>query len=163
MKILLLIRHAKSSWNDTSFRDIDRPLNARGKQDASDMGKRLKHKKITIDLFVASPAKRAKKTAILFMNELGAKEDELVLIDELYEAHIENYENVIKNLPDKKDTIALFAHNPGITDFINSLDIAPLPDIPTCGIDAIEVDTNHWSDFKNSKKDFLFFDYPNMP
>lgn len=163
MKILLLIRHAKSSWNDTSLRDIDRPLNARGKQDASDMGKRLKHKKITIDLFVASPAKRAKKTAILFMNELGAKEDELVLIDELYEAHIENYENVIKNLPDKKDTIALFAHNPGITDFINSLDIAPLPDIPTCGIYAIEVDTNHWSDFKNSKKDFLFFDYPKMP
>jgi|SRR5690348_8371193 len=163
MKILLLIRHAKSSWNDTSLRDIDRPLNARGKQDASDMGKRLKHKKITIDLFVASPAKRAKKTAILFMNELGAKEDELVLIDELYEAHIENYENVIKNLPDKKDTIALFAHNPGITDFINSLDIAPLPDIPTCGIYAIAVDTNHWSDFKNSKKDFLFFDYPKMP
>lgn len=162
MKILLLIRHAKSSWNDTSLRDIDRTLNARGKQDASDMGKRLKHKKITIDLFVTSPAKRAKKTAILFMNELGAKEDELVLIDELYEAHIENYRNVIKSLPDKKNIIALFAHNPGITDFINSLDIAPLPDMPTCGVYAIAIDTKHWADFKNSKKDFLFFDYPKM-
>ena len=66
-KILLLVRHAKSSWEIGTLSDFERSLNERGKKDAPMMAKRLIDKKIKIDAFVASPAKRAKKTAELFL------------------------------------------------------------------------------------------------
>ena len=62
MKTLYIIRHAKSSWGDFSLPDFERPLNERGKKDAPEMAKRLLDKKINIDAFVSSPAKRAKST-----------------------------------------------------------------------------------------------------
>ena len=61
MKTLILVRHAKSSWDSPGLSDFDRPLNERGKADAPEMAGRLKEKKINVDLFVSSPAKRAKK------------------------------------------------------------------------------------------------------
>ena len=66
MKQLILIRHAKSDWDDPSLDDFDRPLNGRGKRDAPLMAERLRDKDIKIDQFIASPAKRARKTAAIF-------------------------------------------------------------------------------------------------
>ena len=63
MKTLILVRHAKSSWDAPGLSDIDRPLNERGKKDAPEMANRLKARKLHIDLFVSSTAKRASKTA----------------------------------------------------------------------------------------------------
>ena len=77
MKTLLLIRHAKSSWDNATLSDFERPLNERGKYDAPLMAKKLKDKKIEIDAFVSSPAKRAKKTAEIFMHEFEVKEKKL--------------------------------------------------------------------------------------
>ncbi|MGA9237317.1 MAG: histidine phosphatase family protein, partial [Desulfobacterales bacterium] len=64
MKLIILIRHAKSSWKDPSLGDFDRPLNKRGKRNAPFMGQKLKERKIIPDLLLSSPAKRARKTAI---------------------------------------------------------------------------------------------------
>ena len=160
MKTLLLIRHAKSSWANAELTDFERPLNERGKYDAPLMAKRIKNKKIAIDLFVSSPANRAKKTAKIFMHEFGAKEKRLLTMAALYEASINNFYEVVQNLNNKDDTVALFAHNPGITDFINSLKCSPVYDMPTCGVYAFKIKTKNWIDFKNSDKEFLFFDYP---
>ncbi len=160
MKTLLLVRHAKSSWADSSISDFERPLNNRGKHDAPEMAKRLKAKKLGIDLFVSSPAMRAKKTAELFMRELDAKSKDLFLAKDLYEAPADNFYATIESLPDNKDAVAMFAHNPGITNFINAIGLTSLIEMPTCGIYAITVDTQHWADFENSEKKFLFFDYP---
>jgi phosphohistidine phosphatase len=160
MKTLFLIRHAKSSWDNILLPDIERPLNERGKYDAPLMAKRLKAKKIEIDAFVSSPAKRAKKTAEIFMHVFDAKEKQLIIVASLYEATTEKYYNAIENLKDKHDTVALFAHNPGITDFINSLECSPVYDMPTCGVYAIKIKTKSWKDFKTASKEFLFFDYP---
>ncbi len=160
MKTLLLIRHAKSSWDNAVLTDFERPLNERGKYDAPLMAKKTKDKKIEINLFVSSPATRAKKTAEIFMHEFGAKEKKLAVIDALYEASINNFYEVVQKLNNKDDTVALFAHNPGITDFINSLECSPVYDMPTCGVYAFKIKTKNWADFKNSDKEFLFFDYP---
>ena len=65
MKNLLLIRHAKSSWDDPLLSDQERPLNKRGKRDAPAMGLMLKEKGLHPDLILSSPAKRALKTAKL--------------------------------------------------------------------------------------------------
>ncbi len=160
MKTLFLIRHAKSSWDNITLPDIERPLNERGKYDAPLMAKRLKDKKIEIDAFVSSPAKRAKKTAEIFMDVLDGRGKKLALIPSLYEATTEKYYDAIENLKDKYDTVAVFAHNPGITDFINSLLCSPVYDMPTCAVYAVKIKTKSWKGFKVAYKEFLFFDYP---
>jgi len=78
----------------------------------------------------------------------------------LYEATVEKFYGAIEDLKDKSEAVALFAHNPGITDFINSLECSPVDDMPTCAVYAIKIKTKSWKDFKKASKEFLFFDYP---
>lgn len=160
MKELLLIRHAKSDWDDPSLSDFDRPLNKRGKADAPLMAHRLLDKKIKIDAFISSPAKRAKKTASIFAKEYKMDKKDILLAEELYAAEANVFFGVIRNTNDKFDSIALFSHNPGLTDFANLLSDVRIDNIPTCGVFAVKADAKHWADFKDAKKDFWFFDYP---
>ena len=160
MKTLLLIRHAKSSWDHIALSDFDRPLNDRGKKDAPVMAKRIKERKIKIDLFLSSPAKRAKKTAENFIDVFGAKEKNLILIPSLYEASTKNFFEVVENINDKNDVVALFSHNPGITDFVNSLTEKYVDNMPTCSVFAVKIKTKNWEDFRKAEKELLFFDYP---
>ena len=160
MKYLLLVRHAKSSWGDFSIKDIDRPLNDRGKNDAPIMAKRLLKKGITIDAFISSPAKRARKTAELFLKEYNAGKDHLILFDALYLAGVSDFNQVISKTDDQFTTIAIFSHNEGITEFANSLTDIRTDNIPTCGVFAVKIKAKHWSDFPEAGKEFWFFDYP---
>jgi phosphohistidine phosphatase len=160
MKQLLLIRHAKSDWNNASLGDFDRPLNERGKRDAPLMAQRLLDKKIKIDAFISSPAKRAKKTASIFAKEYKRDTDKINFREELYAAPSTVFYDVITKVDDKFDSIAVFSHNPGITDFANSLTDIRIDNIPTCGIFAVKISTKHWNDFKEAEKEFWFVDYP---
>ena len=160
MKTLLLVRHAKSSWDNLQLTDFERPLNDRGKKDAPLMADKTKERKIVIDRFISSPAKRAKKTASIFMEEYGLKEKDLVLLPSLYEASVKNFYDAVENISDKDDVVALFSHNPGITDFVNTLTEENIDNMPTCGIFAITIKIRKWKDFKKTEKEFLFFDYP---
>jgi phosphohistidine phosphatase len=160
VKTLILVRHAKSDWNDPALSDFDRPLNERGKRDAPVMAKRLLDKKIFIEAFVSSPAKRAKKTATIFAEAYKQDKDDLILKQELYGAGEEVFYKVISKLKDKYDTVALFSHNPGITDFANQLADVRVENIPTAGVFAIKADCKKWEDFREAKKEFWFFDYP---
>lgn len=163
MKTLLLVRHAKSSWEAPGLSDFDRPLNERGKKDAPEMAKRLKEKGVEIDLFVSSPAKRARKTAKHFAAEFGVKKEDIQLVDELYMATQEAFQKTIIELNDKNTVAAIFSHNPGITEFANSLTNVRIDDMPTCSVFAVQADTDSWSSFENAEKKFLFFDYPKNP
>lgn len=160
MKTLLIIRHAKSSWADLGQGDLERPLNDRGKKDAPTMAKRLKDQKIKIDLLVSSPAKRANKTAKLFAEELNLSKDNILIVKELYEASIDNFYKVVSHLQDKYDTVAIFSHNPGITDFVNTLTNVHVDNMPTSSVFAVSIDGDTWGKFKEATKTFLFFDYP---
>ena len=160
MKQLLLIRHAKSDWNAPSSGDFDRPLNERGKKDAPVMAHRLLHKKIEIDAFISSPATRAKKTATVFAKEYKLDKDDIIFKEELYSASVDTFYEVVSAVNDKFDTIALFSHNPGITDFANSLTNTRIDNIPTCGIFAVKIKVKHWKEFKEGQKEFWFADYP---
>lgn len=163
MKTLLLIRHAKSSWNDINLKDEERPLNERGKKDAPEMAKRLKKKGIEIDLFLSSPAKRAWRTARFFAEAYDLKKEDIEVEKQLYAADIADFVKVISQLKDKHQTVALFSHNPGVTDFANTLTGVRIDNMPTCGIFAVHADISTWSDFLNAEKKFLFFDYPKNP
>lgn len=162
MKSLILVRHAKSSWELTSVDDFERPLNDRGKHDAPEMAKRLIKKGISIDAFISSPAKRAKKTAQLFSNEFQHDREEIIYLPELYAAHSDVFRRVIKSINDSYNTIALFSHNPGITDFVNTLTEIRVDNVPTCGVFGVMINVDTWSDFEEAKKEYWFFDYPKL-
>ena len=162
-KILLVVRHAKSSWDIGILTDFERPLNDRGKKDAPVMAKRLIDRNIKIDAFVSSPAKRAKKTAELFCEAYGKNEDSIEFISMLYHAAVNDFYQVIEKLDESLDTVAIFSHNPGITEFVNTLtDFVKIDNMPTCGVYAIKIHSKKWTDFKKAKKEFLFFDYPKI-
>jgi phosphohistidine phosphatase len=160
MKTLLLIRHAKSSWDDASLSDFERPLNDRGKKDAPAMADRLYERGIKIDAFVSSPARRAKKTAGYFAKRYKKEEEDILFKTELYMAGELAFLDVIEKLDDHYDCVAMFSHNPGITEFANSLTDARLDNMPTCAIFAVTIDAKKWKRFREAGKNFLFFDYP---
>jgi phosphohistidine phosphatase len=160
MKHILIIRHAKSSWADPSQDDFDRPLNERGKQDGPQMAQRLLARSITIDAFISSPAKRARKTAALFAAEFNYEKENIILVPELYHASPANFYEVIAKASPQANTIAVFSHNPGITEFVNMLTEVRIDDMPTCAIFGAQVDTQNWAHFKEAPKTFWFFDYP---
>lgn len=163
MKTLYIIRHAKSSWGDFTTPDFDRPLNERGKKDAPVMAGRLLGKKIRIDIFISSPAKRALKTCKAFCKEYKYDEDKILLKDELYHASVDTFYKVVGSIPEGKDSAAVFSHNPGITDFVNSLGTdVEVDNMPTCGIFGVSVDAESWSEFKSAGKKCILFDYPKL-
>ncbi|HOZ78164.1 MAG TPA: histidine phosphatase family protein [Ferruginibacter sp.] len=159
-KRLLVIRHAKSSWDIGTLNDFERPLNERGKRDAPEMAGRLKEKNVLIDAFVASPAKRAKKTAEYFIEVYGRSKEDIMYVSKLYHAPAEIFFEVAENLPEHFNTVAIFSHNPGITEFVNLLtNNLRLDNMPTCGIFAVRFQ-GAWKSFVKAKKEFIFFDYP---
>jgi phosphohistidine phosphatase len=163
MKTIILIRHAKSDWDIIGQADEERTLNERGKKDAPEMAKRLKEKGVKIDLFISSPAKRARKTAKYFAEEFGVKKEDIKLVDELYLASPSAFLKTILHLDDKHKTAALFAHNPGITEFASSLTNVHIDNMPTCAVFAVSANVEKWLEFQNTEKQFVFFDYPKNP
>ena len=127
MKTLFLIRHAKSSWDDTALPDKDRPLNDRGKRDAPKMGKRLAKRDVKPDLILSSPAKRALTTAEIIAKKLDYKLKDIVVDDRLYAGAVHDLLNVIHKLGDKPKRVILFGHNPELTEFAHRLS-SRLPD-----------------------------------
>jgi phosphohistidine phosphatase len=162
MKSLIIIRHAKSSWDFTTVEDFDRPLNDRGKHDAPAMAKRLVKEKVAIDTFISSPAKRAKKTAQLFLHEFQKNKDDIIYIPELYNAPVAVFFKTAASLQESMNSVAIFAHNPGVTDFVNSLTSFRIDDMPTCGVFAVKIHADTWEDFENAEKEFWFFKYPRL-
>lgn len=160
MKTLLLVRHAKSSWDDFSIKDFERPLNDRGKKDAPAMAKRIRDKDIKIDAFISSPAKRARKTAEAFAKEYKVEKEDILFFEKLYMASPPAFFDVISKTDDQFKTIAVFSHNDGITSFANMLTSTRIDNIPTSGIFAVTAKTKHWADFEKAEKEFWFFDSP---
>lgn len=155
-----MIRHAKSSWDNAQVNDIDRSLNERGRRDAPVMARRLIKANINIELFVSSPARRARNTAEFFIGEFGRKEKEILLIPELYHASVQTFKEVVSGLDDQYGSAAIFSHNPGITAFVNTLTSVRLDNMPTCGIFAVTSLATQWSEFLTAGTTFWFFDYP---
>jgi phosphohistidine phosphatase len=160
MKTQMIIRHAKSNWDNVLVTDMDRALNERGKRDAPAMAQRLLRSGVRIDHFVSSPAKRARTTAELFAHEFGKDREEIQFVPDLYHAPVQTFKEVIISLDDQYDHVAVFSHNPGITAFVNTLTSIRVDNMPTCGVFAVTSPVAHWSDFLGAGKEFWFFDYP---
>lgn len=160
MRRLYLIRHAKSSWSEPGLADFDRPLSSRGKRDAPFMGKRLADYGVCPDLILASPAKRARKTALLIAAAVGYAEKNIVFDEDIYESQVPDLLSIIAQVPAKVGVLFLVGHNYAITDLADYLSGQNTGNIPTCGIVAIEFAGKSWSGLQAGSGRTLFFDYP---
>ena len=164
MKTLYLLRHAKSSWADPGMGDKQRPLNARGKQNAPQMGQGFNLRSESVDLVLSSPAKRAHDTAKLFAAQCGYSHEEVEIAEALYFLGDGSIEELIKHQQSEVRALMLVFHNPDITSFSNSLDYElNIDNVPTCGLLRFECDIDDWHQWSRDNTRFEYFDYPKNP
>lgn len=159
-KTLYLIRHAKSSWDNTSLSDHDRPLNKRGKRDAPFMAKVLRKKGIKPDLIISSTALRALDFAKIIAEELDYSRKKIIATKDLYMADERKMLEILRSADDSLNTVFIIGHNPYITEFANSLCNHNLDNIPTSGIFCIEFHVKKWNEINPGTGKFVSFDYP---
>ncbi|MBI2479301.1 MAG: histidine phosphatase family protein [Planctomycetia bacterium] len=142
MKTLLILRHAKSSWNDPGVTDHDRPLNSRGKQDAPHIGRLLREQGLQPDLILSSTAKRARSTAkrVVAGGEFACTPQ---LLDRLYLAPAETYIELLRQQPDEYERILVIGHNPGLEELVWSTTGTSLA-LPTAALVQIAFEIDSW-------------------
>ena len=145
MKTLYLVRHAKSSWKDSSLPDEQRPLNKRGKRNAPAMGEYLAGRCARVERLVASPARRALMTARFSAAALDYDLDAIVQQPQLYFSGISGMLDVVHATNDEVRSLMLVGHNPDMTSFVNNLCGYQTDNMPTCAVATIEFD-GEWSD-----------------
>ena len=119
MRRLLLLRHAKSSWDDPSLADRDRPLAARGHKAADRMAEHLRSNAPAVDLVLCSSALRTTETLEHIGRAFG--DAEMAVEDGLYGASADELLHRLRAVPNDADGVALIGHNPGIQDLATAL------------------------------------------
>ncbi|WP_269227708.1 SixA phosphatase family protein [Flavobacterium eburneipallidum] len=156
MKNLILIRHAKSSW-EAPLKDIDRPLIQRGISDAHLVASScIKFLPSTFVIW-SSPAKRASETALIFAQNILYPIESIVFKDELYTFDQKQLENVIKSFNNTFENVILFGHNGAITDFVNKFGDINIDNVPTSGFVSLEFDTDKWEKIEQGKTKHTLF------
>jgi phosphohistidine phosphatase len=159
MKKIILVRHAKSSWDNPFLSDHDRPLADRGIVDAPKMANRLKKRGIVPDLMLSSTALRAAETARITAKILGYPSAQIQWEKGLFHASPNQILKIIRMQKDTANTILVFGHNPGFNDLISYLG-GDLDNLPTCGQFGFKLRRDHWGDLKPETAEVWFLDFP---
>jgi len=160
MKTITLLRHAKSSWDDTTLVDFDRPLNDRGRKNSPEMAQRLRSAGIRPSLILSSPAKRAWSTARIFAREISYPIEFLQRDRDLYHASLKQLFDVIAIQDEGFNSILVVGHNPGLTDLANELVPGLTTNLPTAAFVAALVDTDTWDLRGRRSADLIEYNYP---
>lgn len=142
MKTLLILRHAKSGWDNPDLSDFDRPLNSRGLEAAPLMGTVIYDNNLQPQMILSSPAKRAKQTAILVKETAEIKED-ITFVEDIYEASPLKLLKIVSELSDKNDTVLMIGHNPGLEGFVKML-TGDSYTLPTAALVQIDLNIENW-------------------
>ena len=145
MKRLLILRHAKSSWADSSISDWQRPLNERGLRDAPRAGEWLRDRSLVPDLIITSDAVRARSTAEIVAKAAGYEQGILVE-PSLYHAEPEDVLAVLNGVRDQAAAAVLIVgHNPGLEDLVQQL-TGEHRGLPTAALVSISLSIDRWSE-----------------
>ncbi|SCY05980.1 SixA phosphatase family protein [Flavobacterium caeni] len=156
MKNLILIRHAKSSW-EAPLSDIDRPLDARGIQDAHLVSMNCQiHLPKTFTIW-SSVATRAKETALIFAQNISYPVENINFRDSLYTFDERELERNVHAFDDHYDNVILFGHNEAITNFVNKFGDIYIDNVPTSGFVSIKFDTENWASVANGRTHATLF------
>ncbi len=159
MKKLFLIRHAKSSWNDDTLPDRERPLNSRGRENAPLMAQRASKKWSQPELVLCSPAKRAIQTSEFFKEEWW-KEADNKIYSELYEGSPSIILDLLSSVADEIHSVVAVFHNPSITILTNLLTQQRISNIPTCGVVTLGFPEAQWRKLEVGSCSMEDYDYP---
>ena len=161
VRTLYLVRHAKSSHDDPTLEDIDRPLNKRGKSDAKLMGEILYDKGVRIDNMLISPSKRTRSTAKRLAKQLDYDKDKIQIDSTIYRCRTQALLAAIRSVDNQYKSLMVIGHNPSTIQVANHFQKDTIfTEVPTCGIVAIEFEGASWETLGHKEGDFKFFDYP---
>lgn len=153
MKILTLLRHAKSTWDDPVARDFDRPLNRRGRKAAVTVGKALRDEGMEFDAVIASPAVRVVETLQDIAEGYG-RALEPVNDADLYLASPAVLLDRIQHVDDSAQRLLVVGHNPGLEQLATLLSGSDSSGLlgeletkyPTATLAVIEFAVDRWAD-----------------
>lgn len=145
MKTILLMRHAKSSWDGKEADDRDRPISKRGKKNAEDIGKLLKEEKLKPDLILASAAVRAHQTADVVIDELKYHGD-ICYVNKLYMGEVEAYAQELQGLSDEVQMVLIIGHNPSLSTLLQMV-TGKVENLPTAALAYLTMAIDSWKDF----------------
>ncbi|WP_289661429.1 SixA phosphatase family protein [Flavobacterium panacagri] len=150
MKNLILIRHAKSSW-EAPLKDFDRPLMKRGILDAHDVSLNISNYLPKTYIIWSSTAARASETALIFAQNLSYPLESIVFRDDLYTFDERQLEKVIKSCDNSLESVILFGHNEAITNFVNKFGDVFIENVPTSGFVSLQFDSDNWDTIDKGK------------
>jgi len=161
MKTLFLLRHGKSSWEDGTLSDHERPLNKRGIKNAKKMAQRYLAQEQALPRLVSSSANRALTTAQLFAAALGHPQQDIHIESDAYTFNAGSVIKVIKKFDNSHHVILLVGHNPGFTEIANRFnDQYPIANVPTCGLLKFDCQIEDWQQLDVNNTTLEWFDYP---
>jgi phosphohistidine phosphatase len=155
MKRLLLIRHAKAEGHAAT--DFERPLSARGYQDAQGLARHLQSEGLLPQLMISSPAARTQATAKAISNQLIPIQYE----PSIYEASEQTLLQVINQLPDEYEFAALVGHNPGIAYLLLNLS-GEVRDVPPGTAILLTFDVKEWMAISHQSGAISHYYSPNI-
>ena len=150
MKNLILVRHAKSSW-ETPLKDRDRPLSKNGLQAAHLVSSYVSKYLPKTYLLWTSVAERASQTALIFAQNLSYPIESIIYKEELYTFDENQLTKVIKSCKNEFDSVILFGHNGAITNFVNKFGDVFIENVPTSGFVSLQFDVDDWSAIEKGK------------
>jgi phosphohistidine phosphatase len=166
MKTLILLRHAKSGWDDHNVRDFDRSLNPKGERAARTMGNHMRSIGLNWDHAIASPAIRVVET----LEQVAAGYGRAIEPDwdrRAYLASAVTLLDLIQHAPENADSLLLSGHNPGLEDLVLMLvrDGAGLRDevetkFPTTSLAMMTCESESWADLGAGKCALTTFTRP---
>ncbi len=162
MKTIYIVRHAKSSWEDLSLDDHDRPLSKTGIRKTERIVKYLRKKEIKPELFVSSSAVRAKETAFQIAEGLEYPIEKVKIDKAIYHASSETIFSTLFGLPDEIDSVMVFGHNPTMTYFVNNFLDPEIDNLPTTGVVSVGFKTHKWEKIAEAKFQINFVVFPRM-
>lgn len=160
MKRLVLIRHAKSDWNNPEISDFDRPLNHRGLHDAPMMAELTKKLNMIPDLIITSSANRALSTAKIFARIFDIDNAQFKEDINIYRGNYLDYIKIITETENTHKCLFLFGHNPEISSTAAALVNHFQESVPTCAVICIDFDTDKWEEIEAVPGTLRYYEYP---
>jgi phosphohistidine phosphatase len=162
MKELLLLRHAKSSWDNVNLGDINRPLNEKGQADAPLMGEQIANLNFIPQIIFSSTAQRTRETIALVCETAHLPMEKVSYETELYTFDFEDVLRFIVSISDEFERVMMVGHNPAYTFLFNFLSDDTIENLPTCGACLLRFDVEKWADLKHKKGETLWIGSPRM-
>lgn len=160
MKLLTLVRHAKSSRDEPALADLDRPLAERGRKDLPVMASFAAARLPPVDLLLCSPARRTRDTALAFAVALGYPESDMDFAAGLYEASGASLLRLLQRQPASVGHLLLVGHMPGLGELSRMLCDGPDDKFPTCAVLHMGLAVAGWDELQAGCGELLWYQTP---